>query len=105
MPAERRNKRCHKATDSHETIDFELGPIPREQRYAAKSADDKKTKRKAAVQIGPQDHHCRWQNNAPRSFQTLHVEYYGKHHRGNVWRSGQINIRERLKSGVKQTRG
>jgi hypothetical protein len=106
MPAEGINKRRDKATAPHQTIDSKIHPIALEQRHAAKNADNKQTKQKSAMQISPQDHDCGQQKNTLRSFQTFAVEYYGKQHRRNVWRSGEIDIRvRRRKSGIKQTRG
>jgi hypothetical protein len=105
VPAEGVNKRCNKAADPHETIDFKIYPIPSEQCHAAKNTNNKKTNQKAAMQISPQEHKCRQQKEALRSFQTLSIEYYAKQHRRNVWRGGEINIRVRRKGGVKQTRG
>src|SRR5947209_7678335 len=102
MPAKRIDKCRDKATASHETIDFKIHPIAIKQRHAAKNADNNKTKQKAAMQISPQHHHCRQQKNPPRSFQTFPVEYYGKQHRRNVRRSGEIDIRvRRRKSWIK----
>src|SRR5882724_3341133 len=104
MPAKRIDECCNKATESRETVDFKVYPVPPEQSRAAKNTNNKKTKQKATMQIGPQDHNYR-QQKTPRSFQTFSVEYYAKQHRRNVWRSGEIRIWERQKSGVKQTRG
>jgi hypothetical protein len=59
MPAEGIDEYCNEATNSRETVDFEICPIPSEQSRAAKNADDKKTKQKAAMQINPKDHHRR----------------------------------------------
>src|ERR1035438_767028 len=104
MPAKRIDKYCNEATDSRETVDFKIYPIPSEQSRAAKNADNKKTKQKAAMQINPKDHHRR-QQKPTRSLQTFSVEYYAKQHSRSVWRSGEINIRRRRKRGVEQTRG
>src|SRR6267378_6017274 len=104
MPAERIDKYCNEATDSREAVDLEICPIPPEQSHAAKNADNKKTKQKAAMQIGPKDHHHR-QQEPSRSFQTFCVENYAKQHGSRVWRGGEINIGGRRKRGVKQTRG
>src|SRR5258707_6702718 len=102
MPAKRINKCRDKATDSRETIDCKVDPIPPKQRHAAKNANNKKTKHKAAMQISPKGHHHRQQKTS-RFFQTFCVENYAKQHRGSVWRSGEIAIWGRRKSGVKQT--
>src|ERR1700730_9921993 len=104
MPAERINKCCNKATDSRESIDFKIYTIPSKQNRATENPNNKKTKQKAAMQISPQDHNRRQQKTL-RSFQTFSVEYYAKQYSTNVWRSGEINIWVRRKSGVKQTRG
>src|SRR5580692_10185533 len=104
MPAKRINKCRDKATNSRETIDFKIHPIPSKQCHSAKNTNNKKTKQKPAMQISPQDHNC-GQQKPSRSFQTFSVEYHGKQHRRDVWRNGEINIRIRRESGVKQTRG
>jgi hypothetical protein len=104
MPAERIDKYCNKATDSRETVDFKIYPIPSEQSRAAKNANNKKTKQKATMQISPKDHNYRQQKTS-RSFQAFSVENYAKQHGRSVWRSGEINIWGRRKSGVKQARG
>jgi hypothetical protein len=104
MPAKRIDTYCNKATDAGEAVDFKIYPIPSEQSRAAKNANNKKTKHKAAMQIGPKDHNYRQQKTS-RSFQTLAVENYAKQHSGSVRRSGEINIWGRRKRGVKQTRG
>jgi hypothetical protein len=104
MPAERIDKYCNKATGSRETVDFKIYPIPSEQSRAAKNANNKKTKHKAAMQISPKGHNYR-QQKASRSFQAFSVENYAKQHGGSVRRSGEINIWGRRKRGVKQTRG
>jgi hypothetical protein len=104
MPAKRINKYCNKATDAREAVDFKIYPIPSEQSRAAKNANNKKTKHKAAMQISPKDHNYRQQKTS-RSFQTFSVENYAKQHSGSVRRSGEINIWGRRKRGVKQTRG
>jgi hypothetical protein len=104
MPAERIYKYCNKATDSRETVDFKIYPIPSEQSCAAKNANNKKTKQKATMQISPKDHNYRQQKTS-RSFQAFSVENYAKQHGRSVWRSGEINIWGRRKSGVKQARG
>src|ERR1700687_2890377 len=104
MPGKRINKCCNTATDSREAIDFKIYSIPSKQSRAAKNTNNEKTKQKAAMQISPKDHNYR-QQKTRRSFQTFSVEYYAKQHRSHVWRSGEINIRVRRKSGVKQTRG
>src|ERR1700719_1541255 len=103
MPAERINKCCNKATDFREAIYFKIYPIPSKQCRATENTNNKKTKQKATMQISPQDHNCRQQKTL-RSFQTFPVEYYAKQYSGNVWRSGEVNIWVRRKSGVKQTR-
>src|SRR6266436_4622235 len=104
MPAKGIDKCCNKATDSRENIDFKICQIPPKQCHAAKNTDNKKTKQKTAMQISPQDHDC-GQQKPSRSFQAFFVEYYAKQHSRDVWRSGEINIWVRRKSGVKQTRG
>jgi hypothetical protein len=104
MPAKRIDKYCNKATDAREAVDLEIYPIPSEQSRAAKNANNKKTKQKAAMQISPKDHNHR-QQKASRSFQTFSVKNYAKQHSGSVRRSGEINIWGRRKRGVKQTRG
>jgi hypothetical protein len=104
MQAKRIDKYCNKATDAREAVDFEIDPIPSEQSRAAKNANNKKTKHKAAMQISPKGHNYR-QQKASRSFQAFSVENYAKQHSGSVRRSGEINIWGRRKRGVKQTRG
>ena len=104
MPAERIDKYCNEATNSREAVDFQICPIPSEQSRAAKNANNKKTKHKAAMQISPKGHHHRQQETS-RSFQTFCEENDAKQHGGGVWRSGEINIRGRRKGGVEQTRG
>src|SRR5258708_716833 len=100
MPAEWIDECCNKAADSRKNIDFKICPIPSKQCHAAKNTDSKKTKQKTAMQIGPQDHDYR-QQKPSRSLQAFSVEYYAKQHRRNVWRSGEIDIWIRRKSGVK----
>src|SRR5260370_41159890 len=104
MPAKRIDKYCNESTDSRQAVDFTICPIPSEQGRAAKNANNKKTEQKAAMQIGPKDHHHRQQKTS-RSFQTFCVKNYAKQHRRSVWRSGEIDIWGGRKSGVKQTRG
>jgi hypothetical protein len=103
MQAKRIDKYSNKATDAREAVNFKIYPIPSEQSRAAKNANNKKTKHKAAMQISPKEHNCRQQKTS-RSFQTFSVENYAKQHSGNVRRSGEINIWGRRKRGVKQTR-
>lgn len=104
MPAERIDEDCNEATGSREAVDFKIYPIPSEQSRAAKNANNKKPKQEATMQIGPKDHYY-GQQKTSRSFQTFSVENYAKQHRRNIWRSGEIDIWGRRKSGVKQTRG
>src|ERR1035438_6609185 len=103
MPAKRIDKYCNEATDSRETVDFKICPIPSEQSRAAKNADNKKTKQKAAMQINPKHHHRR-QQKPSRSLQTFSVEYYAKQHGRSVWRSGEINIRSEERRVGKECR-
>src|SRR5882672_12963317 len=103
MPAKRIDKYCNKATDAREAVDLEIYPIPSEQSRAAKNANNKKTKHKAAIQISPKGHHHR-QQKPSRSLQAFSVENYAKQHSGSVRRSGEINIWGRRKRGVEQTR-
>ena len=104
VPAEWIDECCNEATESRETQDPEIFPIPPQQSRAAKHTNNQKTNQKTAMQIGPQDHD-RGQQEAPRSLQTFRVENDAKQHRGRVWRSGEINIRRRRKGGIKQARG
>src|ERR1700676_63370 len=62
MPAERIDKYSNKATDSHETIDLKIYPIPSEQSRAAKNSNNKKTNQKAAMQITPKTNNHRKKN-------------------------------------------
>src|SRR5260370_5654943 len=103
MPTKRIEKDCNEATDSRQAVDFTICPIPSEQGRAAKNANNKKTEQKAAMQIGPKDHHHRQQKTS-RSFQTFCVENYAKQHGISVWRSGEIDICGRRKTGVKERR-
>jgi hypothetical protein len=103
MPAKRIDEYCKGAAGSRETVDFEVYPIPSEQSHAAKNADNKKAKHKAAMQIDPK-HHDRRQQKASRSFQAFSVENDAKQHGRNVWRSGEINVRGYRKRGIKQAR-
>src|ERR1700719_3108358 len=104
MPAERIDKYRNETADSRQAVDFEICPIPPEQRHAAKHANNKKTKQKAAMEIGPKDHHQR-QHNPSRSFQTFCVKNDAKQHCGSVWRNREINIRWRCKRWVKRRCG
>src|ERR1700733_8094882 len=104
MPAKRIDEYRDEATKSRKTVDLEVYPIPPEQSHTAKNADNKKTKQKAAMQIGPKHHHHR-QQEPSRSFQTFNVENYAKQHGRGVRRSGDINIGGCRERRVKQTRG
>src|SRR5258705_12063435 len=104
MQNKRNDKIIKKRTDAREGVDLKIYTIPYEQSRPAKNANNKKTKHKAAMQIGPKDHNCR-QQKPSRSLQAFSVENYAKQHSRSVRRSGEINIWGRRKRGVKQRRG